>query len=76
MEAPRMLKIIGYWAVAQLNYRQPKGDWALDQLRRLTDPDVTGAIMFISGFCLTGMDTEKLRELARFVEKDAALKGI
>jgi|GEM_PF-3554913 len=75
-EIPRVLKIIGYWAVTQLNYRQPKGEWALARLRELTDPDVVQALMFITGFCLTGLEEKPLRELAKFVEKDAALKGI
>lgn len=76
MEIPRVLKIIGYWAVTQLNYRQPKGEWALAKLRELTDPDVVQAIMFITGFCLAGLEEKPLKELAKFVEENVALGGI
>ena len=77
-------KIIGYWATAMLNYRQPKGDKALDKLRELTDADTTAGIMFISGFS-AGMamsrfrllrkwqirrNMKQLQKLAKLVEQD------
>lgn len=64
-------KIVGYWALTQLNYRQPKGDEALSKLRELTDADTTAAIMFISGFSqgTAYVSIEKLRELAGAVEE-------
>lgn len=58
-------KIVGYWAVAMLNYRQPKGDKALDKLRELTDADTVGAIMFISGFS-TGMGISRFRLIRKW----------
>lgn len=53
-------KIVGYWATAMLNYRQPKGDEALAKLREITDADTTSAIMFISGFS-AGMGISRFR---------------
>lgn len=69
----KQTQIIGYWAMAMLNYRQPKGDAALDKLREITDHDTCAAIMFISGFA-QGMglkessSTEGLKRLAKPVE--------
>jgi len=80
----KLSKIVGYWALAMLNYRQPKGDRALDKLRELTDADITNAIMMISGFS-QGMalstflplrrwqirrTTKQLQKLAKVVEDE------
>ncbi len=78
----KQAQIVGYWAMAMLNYRQPKGDEALEKLRELTDADTTTAIMTISGFS-QGMamstflpirrwqiwkTTKQLRKLAKPIE--------
>lgn len=62
-------KIVGYWAMAMLNYRQPKGDEALAKLREITDADTSSAIMYISGFS-TGIGfTIRIPPLFRLLRK-------
>jgi hypothetical protein len=59
-------KIIGYYAVAMLNYRQPKGDLAWKKMLDITDAETVSAIAFLTGFsgglCI---NNEKLLELAK-----------
>jgi hypothetical protein len=55
---PGYLRIVRLWAVTQLNYRQPLGDKAWDNLTEITAPQVTDAIAYITGFC-QGTPSEK-----------------
>ncbi len=68
----KQTEIVGYWAVAMLNYRQPKGEKALGKLRELTDADTVGAIMFITGYCQSGKvgNIKQMWKLAEPIEEE------
>lgn len=67
---PKELRIIGLWAKAQLNYRQPKGEKACEELEKITDLDTTQAIFFLTGFCGGPPDNPKeMRRFAKWAEE-------
>ena len=60
-------KIVKLWVVVMLNYRQPLGDAAWDEMRAVTDTETVAAIALLTGYStaigLSGVDQSKLEDL-------------